>query len=208
MAGTHIDPELKASNTTKVVGRDENFAADVIEEQGVAKLAVKSSGIPEALGDLFFLQAENNGSTDMSVNGSAGNPTIFTIDAESGVGAKDLVCRELRFHGFDNGVVPTKFMGLNSGLSNGLQVVIISDGITTNFLPIKITADFDAHFAYGDGGKYSVDVSAGGDYLSATFSPRNPFILRKDSSDKVCVFVQDNLNQVSTLELIAFGFRA
>jgi hypothetical protein len=207
MAGTHIDPELKASGTTKIVGRDENFAADVIEEQGVSKLAVKSSGIPEALGDLFFLQAENNGSSEMAVNAN-GSPVTFSVLAESGLGAKDLVCRELRFHGFDNGVVPTKFMGLNGSLSTGVTVRITSDGNTTTFLPIKITADFDAHFAYGDGGKYRVDVSAGGDYLTATFSPRNPFILRKDSADKVEIIINDNLSQVSTLELVVFGFKA
>lgn len=188
-----------------ITGRT-GLQADVIDEDGVHKLVTKSSIVPEGLGDLFFLQATNNGSTELAVNGQ-GSPVTFTINAESGIGAQNLVVQELRFHGFDNGVKTTTFMGTNSGLANGVQVNIVSGGITSTFLPIRITADFDAHFAFGDGGKFEVVIASGGDYVTATFSPRNPFVLEKDTSDRIEIIIQDNISQVSTLELVSFGFK-
>ena len=207
MAVSKFNADTEQDQEVGIVGRT-GLQADVIDEDGVYKLVTKSSIVPEGLGDLFFLQATNNGSTEMAVNGS-NNTVIFTIDAETGAGAKDLVVQELRFHGFDNGVkVANAFMGINNALSNGILVEIISGSTTSAFLPIKITADFDAHFAFGDGGKFEIIVSSGGDYVTATFSPRNPFVLEADSTDKICVSIRDNLNQVSTLEMVAFGFRS
>ena len=53
--------ELKQSETVRIVGSDENFAADVIEEDGEFKLLVKSSIVPEIIGNRFTRFAENNG---------------------------------------------------------------------------------------------------------------------------------------------------
>lgn len=207
MGITKSSPDNDQDQEVGITGRT-GLQADVFADgDGTNRLQTRSSVVPESLGDLFFIQASNGGSVEMAVNG-AGASVTFRVDAETGVNAKDLIIREMRFHGFDNGIKTTNFMGLNSALSNGIQVNIISDGITTTFLPIKITADFDAHFAFGDGGKFEIIVSAGGDYVTATFSPRSPFILKKDTADHVEVIIQDNLSQVSTLELVTFGFKS
>lgn len=197
------------NDNTKIViyGRNGQHGADVVQEDGFNKLLVKSSIVPEGLGDLFIQRALNNGSPDMNVNGTNINPIIFSVSAESGVNAKDIVVRELRFSGFDNGIKITTFMAQNSDLTNGILVRITSEGITNDFLPIKDTSDFDSSFAFGDGGKFSLVISSGGDYLSATFSPRDPFILVKDTSDKVEVLIRDNLNNIDQLRFVVFGFR-
>ena len=47
---------------TSLVGPNDLTPVDTITEDGVTKLQVKSSIVPQALGNQFFLKAENGGS--------------------------------------------------------------------------------------------------------------------------------------------------
>jgi|DEB0MinimDraft_6_1074348.scaffolds.fasta_scaffold125679_2 hypothetical protein len=205
-----INDSNATTDADEVISRiagDAGVLADVITDtDGIDKLQVKSSSVPVALGNLFFLEAENGGSADMDVNGS-GTPVEFTINAESGPGASDLVVQEMRFTAFDNGIQVDKFLALNSELSNGIDVEVTSQGTVFDFLPIKNTGELESHFSFGPGGKYELIIGSGDDFVTATFSPANPFILEKDTSDKILVRINDNLSQVNKLQFIGFGFR-
>jgi len=183
------------------VGSDELFAADVIEEDGLKKLVVKASVTPTITEELLFEKLLNGGSSDLNVNGSS-VPVEFTISADP---LKIKVVRELKFSWFDNGVKIDTFLGQNSALTNGVDVEFLFDGVTTPVFPIKTTADFNGHFAYGDGSRFEVITGSGNDYVYATLSPREPFVLRPGTTDKIVVRINDNLNNVVFGECIAFG---
>ena len=191
----------EASSTTRIVGSDELFAADVIEEDGLKKLVVKASVTPTITEELLFEKLLNGGSSDLNVNGSS-VPVEFTISADP---LKIKVVRELKFSWFDNGVKIDTFLGQNSALTNGVDVEFLFDGVTTPVFPIKTTADFNGHFAYGDGSRFEVITGSGNDYVYATLSPREPFVLRPGTTDKIVVRINDNLNNVVFGECIAFG---
>jgi len=195
------------SPTRKITGKDELFEVDVIRSNG-DRILVQGDFAPVGFNDRFFLSAEDAGSsTDLAVNGTT--PVPFFIKAEQGIGARDLVVSELRLSGFDNGVKIDKFLALNSALTNGVQVDINipSSGNMVSFFPIKTTADFERHFAFGNGGRFQIFIGSGNDFVTATYSPETPFVLKKDTLDEIVVTVQDNLNTVASLEFTAFGTR-
>lgn len=199
-----VDRNSEASLPVTVVGGDEQFAVDVIQEDGFNKILAKTTTVPDQLEKLLFNKALNGGSSDLNVNGS-GTPQVFIIDAPL-VGQKDAIYRELRFSAFDNGVKIDTFLGQNSELTNGILVELITNGNISPFLDIKNTAEFESHFAFGNGGKFDLIFSSGSDFMTATFSPLNPFKLVAGSNDKIQVTIRDNLLNISFLEFIAFGF--
>ena len=201
--------DKERSSTTRIVGADELFAADVIDEGGNKKLLVKATSIPESLGDLFFLKAlDGAGSDAMNIDGSA-TPVTFELSAQA---SKDLVTQELRFTAFDNGIKINNFLGLNSALTNGITIEIKSEDIVSMFLAIMTTADFDSHFAFGRSGKFTRENSAGSDYMSATFGPTVPFLIRKQGTfandDYIRITINDDLTSIQSLDFIAFGTEA
>ena len=195
--------EIQSSQSVKIAGRDELYQADVIQEDGLNKLIVKSSIVPVSLGNLFFLKAENGGSSDMSVNGS-GTPVTFSISSDP---TDDLVVTEMRFSCFDNGIKIDNFLAQNSALTNGIDIDVTSGGVSFSFLPITTTAEFESNFSFGLGGRFNLIVGSGSDFCSSTFSPSNPFVLEAGTSDSIDVTINDNLNNVGSIELIAFGFK-
>ena len=190
-----------------LVGAD-GVPVDTITEDGTVKLQVKSSIVPQALGGVFFLKATNvTYGSEIAQDGSV-TPVVFTIEAESGVGARDLVVSEIRFATRDNGIKVENFLGLNNPLTTGIEVDIINgSGETFSFLPITATTEFESHFAYGPGAKFTSLASNSSTYIGALFSPSNPFILVKDTADKISVTVSDDLSTVQAIEFIAFGFK-
>lgn len=192
----------EASTVTRITGRDELYAADVIEEDGLHKLVVKASVTPTITEELLFEKlVDGVGSSNLAVNGST-VPVEFTIEADP----TDIkVVRELKFSWFDNGVKIDTFLGQNSPLTNGLEVEFSFNGVTTPIFPIKTTADFNGHFAFGDGSRFEINTGSGNDYVTATLSPREPFVLRPGTTDKIVIRVNDNLNNVSFGECVAFG---
>ena len=198
----------EASSTTRIVGSDENFAADVIEDKDLfKKLWVKASSVPTPLGNLFFIHATNNGSNELSVNGS-GNNVEFTIEAEAN---NDLVVSSLLFEAFDSGIRIDRFLGQNSELSNGLLVEVKSEDTVFQFLPIKNTQEFDSHFSFGAGRSFSFIVASGNDGLVSRFGPDTPFLIKQQGTyaidDYIKVIVRDNLNNIERLQFLAQGAR-
>lgn len=179
------------------------ISANVITEEGNNKLLVKTFSAPVAISDYFFQKAENGGSSSLTVNGST-TPVTFTINADS---SEDIFLQELRFTGDDGGIQIDNFMGLNSPLSNGINVVVTSSGNTFEFFPIKATSDFQAHFSWGNGKDFNSYAGSGNDFVTASFSPLNPIRLVAGTADKAEVTINDNLTQVDNLEFIAFGYK-
>ena len=195
-------PDKQASLPTRIVGSDEVYAVDVVEEDGLKKLVVKATVTPTITQELLFEKLETlAGSSDLNVNGS-GTPVEFSIESDP---TKVKVVRELKFSWFDNGVKIDNFLGQNNALTNGIDVEFTFDGDMTSIFPIKTTSDFNGHFAYGDGSRFEVITGSGNDYVTATLSPREPFVLRPGTADKIVVRVNDNISNVSFGECIAFG---
>lgn len=190
---------------TQIVGNDEAYKVDVVLEDGERKMLVKSTSVPEGLGDLVFLKAKNGTNENIAQN-CATTQQIFTIPAEIATG-KDLIIQELRFSSLCSGIKIDKGLCGNQAWTNGILVRVTSEGVAFDFLPINITATFESHFAFGAGGKYQLIFGSGADFMSATFSPNNPFILKKGTTDKIEVFCRDNMTQGDVIEFIGFGFK-
>ena len=199
--------EKEASGATKIVGGDEAFEADVFQDKdGFNKLFVKSSVVSVPLGNLFFLKALLAGSPRLNVNGS--NPKEFLINAEVGF---SLFVDSLLFSGLDGGIRVDKFLGKGSILNNGVIVEVKSEDTLFQFLPIKITQQFDSHFAFGPGRSFELISASGDDSVVSRFGPRSPFLLAPvgtyATDDYIKVIIQDNLSSVSNLEFLAKGSR-
>lgn len=197
--------EAGALAKSQIVGNDEAHKVDVILEDGERKMLVKSTSVPEGLGNLVFLVAKNGVNENIAQNCSATQQT-FTIPAELITG-KDLVIQELRFSSLCSGIKIDKGLCGNQAWTNGILVRVTSEGVAFDFLPITVTATFESRFAFGAGGKYQLVFGSGADFMSSTFSPNNPFILRKGTADKIEVFCRDNMTQASVIEFIGFGFK-
>ena len=193
------------SNPVRVTGRTEEFVADVISEDGINKLMVKSTIFPQILGDRFTLYAENLGSNDMNVNGS-GTPVEFIINP---VAAGDLVVSSLVFQAFAGGIKIDKFLSLNSELSVGVLVEVKSEDFVFQFKPITNTIEFDSLFAYGSGRSFDLTFASGQDAIVSRFGPTFPFLLKKigtyASDDYIKVIIQDNLNSINRFRFLAEG---
>jgi len=200
--------DIKASGTTRIVGDDEQYSADVtLDKDLIKKLWVKSSIVTSPLGNLFFLHAMNGASSSLNVNGS-GTPVEFLINAEV---AADLVVDSLLFETFDGKIKIDKMLGKNSPLSNGIIIEIKSEDTLFQFLPITKTQEFDSYFAFGPGRSYELVSASGNDSMVARFGPANPFRITKQgtyaSDDYIKVIIQDNLNNIANLQFLAEGSR-
>ena len=158
------------------------------------------------LSDIFIEDAKNGGSVDMKVNGSV-TPVDFTIPASA---TTDVFIEDLIFDAQSNGIKFGQFLSKNSALTNGVEITIKSDDVTTTFPLIKSTEDFKNKWAAlsGDASHFSIDIQAGRDEMVAVLSFLNPFILRVAGSfstdDFIRVRIQDNL----TSGIQRFNFRA
>lgn len=193
------------SEVIRITGGDEQYVADVINEDGENKLLVKSSIVPEVIGNRFTRFAENGGSRQMAVDGFP-VPVEFIINADA---AGDLIVSSLVFEAFDSGIKQDNFLGLNSGLSNGVVVEVKSQDTTFQFSPIQYTVEFNSVFATGAGRSYDIVQASGNDSLVSRFGPTSPFIIRKQGTyatdDYIKVIIQDDIDQVESLRFIASG---
>jgi hypothetical protein len=190
---------------SQITGSDELFNADVIRENDQNKLVVKATNAPQSLGDLFFLFAENGGSNSMSVNGSV-TQVIFEVPADA---TQDLIVSSLIFEAFAGGIKIDKFLSLNSELTNGILIEVKSEDVVFQFLSIKNTTEFNAHFANGAGRSFDLVFASGNDSMVARFSRASPFILKKQgtfgTNDYIRVIIRDNLTSINSLMFIATG---
>ena len=161
------------------------------------------------LADLFVQEATNAGSPAMTVNGSV-TPVLFRVEASA---TTDLFIEDLIFDGQGNGIKFGQFLNQNTKLTNGVQLTIKSEDVTTVFPIIKSTEDFKNKFGAlsGDGSNFRIDVQAGKDEMLAILRFNNPFLMRVAGSftidDYVEVKIQDNLSsQVSRFNFRVKGF--
>lgn len=187
----------------KIFGGDELYPVDVVREDNVNKLLVKSTTVPDTVSEFVFGKfLTPGGSSDMTVNGSGTN-VVFSVSAHP---TKKTVVREIKFTAFDGGIKVDKFLGNNSSLTNGVLVRITVNGLAQDFLPIQTTQDFDGHFAYGSGARFEIISASGNDSMVAQFSPIEPIVFSAGSTDKIEIIIRDSLTQISFLEAVAFGF--
>ena len=196
--------ETQQSELVRITGRDEVFAADVIQEDGENKLLVKSTNVPQPIGNLFFDYAENGGSIELAVNGNT--PVTFEVSPDA---TQDKVISSLVFSAFDGGIKIDKFLGNNNELTNGILVEVKSEDQIFQFRPIKSTQDFDSVFSFGSGRSFELIFASGNDSLVARFGSEVPFILKPTGTyatdDYIRVIIRDNLNGISRLRFLAVG---
>jgi hypothetical protein len=196
---------INSSQDVKLTGADGLYQADVVFEDGQKKLVVKSTIIPEAIGNLFFAHATNNGSEDMNVNGS-GQPIDFIVSADA---TRDIIIESLAFESFASNIKIDKFLSLNQALGTGILVEVKSEDTCFQFLNIKNTNEFDSHFAYGPGRSFRITIASGNDALVSRFGPASPFVLKKQGTyaqdDYIKVTISDNLSSINKLAFLAFG---
>jgi hypothetical protein len=195
---------ITRSQYVRITGPDEQFGADVIQEDGENKLLVKSSIVPEVIGNRFTRFAENGGSRQLNVDGTI--PVEFTIPADA---TGDLIVSSLVFEAFDSGIRQDRFLGLNNIITNGVVVEVKSQDVMFQFQPIRFTIEFNSLFATGSGRSYDIVTASGNDSLVARFGPVSPFIVRKQGTyatdDYIKVIIQDDISQVASLRFIAEG---
>ena len=166
---------------------------------------------PKQLSDLFIEPATLDGLgvvTDMGVNG-AGTPKEFLINASA---TTDVFIEEIRLFGQGNGIQFKNWMSSNQPLTNGLQIEIQSDNITTTLPLLKNTADIKNKFSFGQGATgFALDIASGRDDVIGVFTFANPFILRVagtfTNDDHIKITVNDNMTATQAeIEFWAKGF--
>lgn len=197
--------EQKQTELVRLVGGDEEYAADVVLEDGERKLLVKSTNVPQPIGNLFFDYATNVASVDMNVNGG-GTPVTFDIAPHPTL---DKVIGSMVFEAFDGGIKIDTFLGQNSELSNGIVIEVKSENEVFSFRPIRNTQEFDSLFSFGSGRSYEVIFASGNDSLVARFGSATPFVLKPvgtyATDDYIRVTINDNLSNVNKLRFLAVG---
>ena len=189
----------RAPMLTQITGGDELYQADVVLENGAKKLVVKATVVPD-LGQRFQEKLKNGASSSLIVNGSV-TPVVFTLTADP---AKDKIIEECNLWFLGNGIKLDTFINLNSELTNGLLIEILSNGVSFSFFPIKSTVDINHYFGTGSA-RFRIDVQSGLDYTSGFFNPGTPFVLKAGSGDYVRITVRDNILSVAKGEMLCDG---
>jgi len=197
--------EQKQSESIRLVGSDEEYAADVVLEDGERKLLVKSTNVPQPIGNLFFDYAANGLNIDMAVNGSV-TPVTFEILPHP---TDDKVIGSMVFEAFDGGIKIDTFLGQNDGLLNGITIEVKSEDQVFQFRPIKNTQEFDSLFSFGSGRSYELIFASGNDSLVARFGSATPFVLKPvgtyATDDYIRVTINDNITNINRLRFLAVG---
>lgn len=145
---------------------------------------------------------------EMSVNGT-GTPVEYTFPMDL---LDDFFISEVRFFGLGNGIQFTKFLSLNSALTNGIEVEIKTDNEILLLPLIKTTEDFADKFAFGGGDNFQLYIQSGADKFLAAFTTAS-FPLRRagthgiGNDDYIKIRINDNLNSLIELQAAVVGFR-
>lgn len=172
---------------------------------GVLAISGTVSVQPGPISDILIEQPLESASAEMAIDASSVSKT-FVIPCSNSV---DKFVEELRCFGNDNGVKFGQFLGINSALTNGILITIVSDETTIVLPNITTTDDLKHRFALG-GGKFQLDVQAGRDDVLASFMFENPFPIRScgtnPTDDSVEFLIRDDLSSLITFQCLIFGF--
>ena len=159
----------------------------------------------------------NGGSNDMRVDGST-SPVVFEISADS---EKDKYIKTVSVVIADAGASMSEFAGLNTALTNGLQMlwettdlgqVEIADGIKTNFEFVRLGL---GNPAFNGGSAFianNVNGTAEGLLpvidLAQVFGFPWGLRLRAGSTDRICFVVNDDLSSgITQFDIIGYGIK-
>lgn len=197
-----------AFDNVKRRGKQTSLTRDPNDKRiGVLGISGEVTTTPGAVGDTIVKNFLNASSANMLVNGSV-TPVTFSVMP---VADKDEFIKMIRLYGNGNGIKFGQFLGANSNLTNGLEVMIRSDGNVLTLPVIKSTDDIKHKFALVSQG-FDLHIQAGRDDFSADLVFDPPFPIRKigtfTTDDFAQIKVQDNLTSAGiALEALAFGFQ-
>lgn len=163
---------------------------------------------------LLIVQPYHSGvstNISMKLDGSV-TPIEYTFPMDS---LNDYFISEIKFFGLDNGIQfgTSRFLGINTALTNGIQIEIKTDNNVITFPLIKTTQDFDDKFAFGTS-DLQVFFSSGDDKFTASFlTDSNPFPLRRSGTfgtgndDYIKIRIRDDLTSISQFQAIVQGVK-
>ena len=157
-----------------------------------------------------FLLSNGGGSPNMNINGAV-TPTEFLIGSELGV-TKWVTSMRILLEGASLEMNTADFRRFGAsttvgvGLANGLVVQALQSGVAVDICaePIRFVGDF---FSYSD--RYVNFINAVGaqsDFLAIDFDFDKPVVLAEGGSDKLSVFVSDNLSALEKFQVIVRGY--
>ena len=150
----------------------------------------------------------SGGSEEMAINGGGG--TSFRVEANP-AGGTDKLVESLKFIITDGNIKVNNgnFLGLNSPLNNGLLIRFVKDGVVVYTEPlIKNTNDIMGQWSSSASDNQIISQS-GGDYLESNFNlvdSNLQFVLEAGKNDYIECVIQDNLNAIDTMKMLATGF--
>jgi len=173
---------------------------------GTAAITGSVTTTPGTIDEIFLENAESGGSPDLLVDGSS-TPVTFTINAPT---TSDAIITSLRFHATGTAFKFLQFLSLTTKLTNGVEVKITSNGGKIKILTlIKSTEDFRNLFAIEEG-TFDLMQLPSSDNMVADFIQKGAMILKKNSSDKIEIKIQDNLlagsDAADEFKFLAVGF--
>lgn len=191
--------ESKITEVKTDVAGDDRFFVD-------AQISGGTLGIlPGEISKFVLVFLENGGSSDLRVDGST---TAVIFKAQPQTATEDALISQVRCFGGASQMKWEQFLGLNSPLSVGVEITIISDGNPPLILPlIKTSEDWKNLFISIPFN--IIDFQQGADQFIAAFRPGFSFPLRAGSAtDGVEVKIQDDLTgvQLSQFQCILIGF--
>jgi hypothetical protein len=157
----------------------------------------------------YLSEVGNPSNIDMAVNGG-GVPVEFRISSNQ-TGGADKFVEALKFIVTDGNIKVNNgnFLGLNSALTNGILVEFYKDGILTYAEPlIKNTNDILGQWSSTTADNQIIGQS-GGDYLESNYnliSENIQFTLEAGKDDYIRVLIQDALQSIDTMKMLAKGF--
>jgi len=157
----------------------------------------------------YLSEVGNPSNIDMAVNGN-GVPVEFRISSNP-TGGADKFVEALKFIVTDGNIKVNdgNFLGLNSALTNGILVQFFKDGVLTYSEPlIRNTNDILGQWSSTTADNQIIGQS-GGDYLESNYnliSENIQFTLEAGKNDYISVLIQDALQSIDTMKMLAKGF--
>ena len=196
-------------DTIQARGKVTSLTADLDDNRvGVLGISGIVNVLPGSISNILIQDFKSAGSSQMAVDGS-GVPVIFKVDAPSLAGGFNFNVQRISCYGSDNGIKFGQWLGINSPLSNGFLITIVSEGVTTILPNLQTTDDLKHKLTLGIPTGFALSVQAGRDDIMATaeFSPSFPLIAGS-VVDLVKAEVRDDLSSLINFSCTLFGFKS
>lgn len=195
-----------------------------VDENGAISIYLRPSPPRDPINNVlpfrqyFTTTGDSSGSNDMGINGSSTNVDFYISAAKD----FDIYIKYISVEIGDGGNPNLNGFGALNALTNGVGWIWFSqeegeyelhEGIKTNKEFVRIGTDTASIGTGVDA--YLADVSGGGSeksYLPAidikeSYGMPWGFLLRKSTTEKIVFRVRDNLSNLTTFNIVAFGTR-